>query len=33
MPVVSFVTGDDSRQVGEPATRIERSQGRQVVLE
>jgi len=32
-PGVSFVTGDDGRQVGEPATRIERSKGKQVVLE
>jgi hypothetical protein len=31
-PGVSFVTGDNGRQVGEPATRIERSQGKQVVL-
>lgn len=31
-PGVSFVTGDDGRQVGEPARRTERSQGKQVVL-
>ena len=31
-PGVSFVTGDDGRQVGEPATRIDRSKGKQVVL-
>lgn len=31
-PGVSFVTGDNGRQVGEPATRIERTQGKQVVL-
>lgn len=31
-PGVSFVTGDDGKQVGEPATRIDRSQGKQVVL-
>jgi Protein of unknown function (DUF4232) len=31
-PGVSFVTGDDGRQVGEPATRTGRSQGKQVVL-
>jgi Protein of unknown function (DUF4232) len=31
-PGVSFVAGDDGRQIGEPATRIERSQGKQVVL-
>jgi len=31
-PGVSFVTGDNGQQVGEPATRIDRSQGKQVVL-
>jgi len=31
-PGVSFVTGDNGQQVGEPATRIERSQGKQVVI-
>jgi hypothetical protein len=31
-PGVSFVTGDNGQQVGEPATRIERSKGKQVVI-
>lgn len=31
-PGVSFVAGDDGRQIGEPASRIERNEGKQVIL-
>jgi hypothetical protein len=31
-PGVSFVTGDNGQQVGDPASRVERSKGKQVVI-